>query len=200
MGTPRSRACPPSINYDKWQGLYDEGDGPLALVVNPAKFKGKHFATFPPKLVEPLVKAGTSEKGCCPKCGKPEERVVDISYTVTDGRGKNEKMLTKEAIDAGQAPGPQGMKYGRAAKNSRTLGWRPGCKCGGEPVPCTVLDPFAGAGTTLLVAAQLGRRGIGIELNPEYCKMAEGRIGKAMRPSTFVDETAAADLPLLKGD
>ena len=30
-----------------------------------APFKGAHFATFPPALVEPCVKAGTSEKGCC---------------------------------------------------------------------------------------------------------------------------------------
>jgi DNA modification methylase len=40
----------------------------------------------------------------------------------------------------------------------------------------TVLDPFAGAGTTLLVADRLGRHGIGIELNPAYAAMAERRI------------------------
>lgn len=39
-----------------------------------------------------------------------------------------------------------------------------GCPQGG-----TVLDPFAGAGTTLYVAEQLGRNSIGIELNPDYC-------------------------------
>jgi DNA modification methylase len=39
-----------------------------------------------------------------------------------------------------------------------------------------VLDPFLGSGTTLLVADQLGRDGIGIELNPEYAVMAENRI------------------------
>jgi hypothetical protein len=32
-----------------------------------------------------------------------------------------------------------------------------------EPIPCTVLDPFAGAGTTLLVADRLQRSAIGIE-------------------------------------
>ena len=32
-------------------------------------FKEAHFATFPPKLVEPCIKAGTSEKGCCAECG-----------------------------------------------------------------------------------------------------------------------------------
>ena len=40
-----------------------------------------------------------------------------------------------------------------------------------------VLDPFAGSGTTGVVALRLGRRFIGIELNQEYCEMAERRIG-----------------------
>jgi DNA modification methylase len=39
-----------------------------------------------------------------------------------------------------------------------------------------VLDPFAGAGTTSLVAARLGRDSVGIELKPEYVAMAETRI------------------------
>ena len=57
-----------------------------------------------------------------------------------------------------------------------TLGWRPGCDCGAGVVPCTVLDPFAGAGTTGLVADKLGRHAILIELNPDYVKMARRRI------------------------
>jgi hypothetical protein len=40
----------------------------------------------------------------------------------------------------------------------------------------TVLDPFLGSGTTLMVASRLGRDGIGIELKPEYATMAEGKI------------------------
>jgi len=60
---------------------------------------------------------------------------------------------------------------------SRTLDWWPTCECdAGEPIAATVLDPFAGAGTTLLVAERLGRDSIGIELNPEYAAMAERRI------------------------
>ena len=39
------------------------------------------------------------------------------------------------------------------------------------------LDPFLGSGTTAAVAKQLGRHYIGIELNPDYCKLAEKRIG-----------------------
>lgn len=50
----------------------------------------------------------------------------------------------------------------------------------------TVLDPFCGSGTTLAVARQLGRNGIGCELNPEYAAMAEDRIGTAVAPNTYV--------------
>ena len=45
----------------------------------------------------------------------------------------------------------------------------------GCPVGGTVLDPFAGAGTTLIVAERLGRKAMGIEINPEYIKIAENR-------------------------
>jgi site-specific DNA-methyltransferase (adenine-specific) len=40
----------------------------------------------------------------------------------------------------------------------------------------TVLDPFAGSGTTLEVARQLGRNAIGIDLNPQYVKLAHQRL------------------------
>jgi DNA modification methylase len=52
------------------------------------------------------------------------------------------------------------------------------CIKAGCPEGGTVLDPFAGSGTTLAVAAQLGRSGIGCELNPDYIELAEQRIAK----------------------
>lgn len=57
-----------------------------------------------------------------------------------------------------------------------TVGWEAGCSHGLSPVPCRVLDPFAGAGTTLLVAQRLQRDSVGIELNPAYAAMARSRI------------------------
>ena len=46
------------------------------------------------------------------------------------------------------------------------------CVKAGCPEGGTVLDPFAGSGTTLLVAQALGRRGIGIDLSPDYLRQA----------------------------
>ena len=53
------------------------------------------------------------------------------------------------------------------------------CILAGCPAGGIVLDPFFGSGTTGAVAKQLGRRYIGIELNPEYCELARQRIGGA---------------------
>ena len=51
----------------------------------------------------------------------------------------------------------------------------------------TVLDPFAGSGTTGVAALRMGRKFIGIELNPEYCEIAARRL-----------EAEAASMPLFK--
>jgi DNA modification methylase len=61
-----------------------------------------------------------------------------------------------------------------------------GCPDGG-----TVLDPFAGSGTTLAVAAELGRSGIGCELNPEYIGLAERRIKDARASVALFEGTVA---------
>ncbi len=50
------------------------------------------------------------------------------------------------------------------------------CILAGCPEGGLVLDPFAGAGTTLFVAEQLGRNSIGIELNPDYCDIIRRRM------------------------
>lgn len=44
-----------------------------------------------------------------------------------------------------------------------------------KTVPCVVLDPFVGTGTAVLVAKELGRVGIGVDLKPEYLAMAAKR-------------------------
>lgn len=61
------------------------------------------------------------------------------------------------------------------------------CILAGCPRGGTVLDPFFGAGTTGLVALQNSREFIGIELNPEYIKIAERRLKQADTTPTMFD-------------
>ncbi len=50
-----------------------------------------------------------------------------------------------------------------------------------------VLDPFLGSGTTLRVCQQLDRNGIGIELNPDYVKMAKERLKRSFNGFDSID-------------
>ena len=136
-------------------------------------FPGAHFATFPKKLIEPCVKAGTSEKGCCPECGAPWVRVLDRKPPPDFGRGAT------AAQERGLVPGHSAKRHnsgGLHPQTPETRGWQPICGHGIEPIPCTILDPFCGSGTTGVVALRHGRDFIGIELNPDYAQMARDRI------------------------
>ena len=53
----------------------------------------------------------------------------------------------------------------------------------------TVLDPFSGAGTTVLVAEEQGRIGIGIEINPAYVAMSKRRIPLRLDLTSDAGET-----------
>jgi DNA modification methylase len=141
-----------------------------------APFSEAHFATFPPALIEPCIKAGTSEKGCCAKCGAPWTRETEIARR--DTRPNLSSKFGDLETDL-RASGSSNVAFGLARRTEAsvtTVGWSPSCSCNADSVPCTVLDPFGGAGTTGLVADRLGRNAMLIELNPEYATMAEYRI------------------------
>lgn len=53
---------------------------------------------------------------------------------------------------------------------------RPNCNCGKGWIAGLVIDPFVGSGTTAVVAERLGRRWLGIELNPSFAADAVSRI------------------------
>lgn len=132
-------------------------------------FPGAHFATFPPDLAKRCILAGTSEKGCCGKCGAPWQRVVDVKYENPGNRTTNGTRSLERRHETAGFPV-------RLERNAETATWEPGCACSAAVAPCRVLDPFGGAGTTGLVADRHGRDCTLIELNPAYAKMAERRI------------------------
>lgn len=128
---------------------------------------------MPTALPELCIRAGTSERGCCPHCGKGWARVVEREafarppiklYGGTLGHNPT-----------GKVPGSN--TRGMPQRPATDLGWQPSCTCPPhDPVPATVLDCFAGAGTTGLVADRLGRNAILIELNPAYAATARTRL------------------------
>ena len=136
--------------------------------VNTVPYREAHFATFPEKLIEPCILAGTSEKGVCPVCGKPWIRQVEHKNMVI--------RKTDRMADLGEFGRTQSSGTMLSPPETKTTGWLPSCSCSCDPVPAVVLDPFFGAGTTGLVAKKLGRCFIGIELNEAYIGMAQKRI------------------------
>lgn len=166
-------------------------------------YSGAHFATFPEALAERCIKAGTSERGACPECGAAWVREVERERTFESGSGRSGNTINGKQ-DAVQGAGYGDVRMGPTI-SSRTTGWAQACGCIPtgvvgqlEPVPCRVLDPFAGSGTTLAVACLLGRDAVGIELNPDYAALAEQRIARTLRPETArTDE--AVDSPLFTG-
>lgn len=167
-----------------------------------ARKNGRVFITgntFPQKLVEPCVKAGTSQKGCCPACGAPWGRVVERKKVPRNGTvlaSTRDGGLTAE--DGQERTGMSHFKYNEWLKANppETTGWHPSCPCpDAPPVPCTVLDPFMGSGTTGLVAVKHGRDFIGIELNPDYLAMARRRVGSVESDVAAESRFFAGDVP-----
>ena len=131
-----------------------------------------HFATFPEDLVEPCILAGSSEKGVCAQCGKPWERIVEASGgTIGEGSWHDH---TNDMV-RGMRDESHGKSKDGTYKREH-IGWDPTCTCTADVVPATVLDPFAGSGTTLAVAQKFGRRSVGTDLNREYLDLATKRL------------------------
>lgn len=169
---------------------FESGDGigfgrnlRTVWTINPKGYAEAHFATFPPALVKPCLMAGTSEKGACSECGAPWRRVVErvggpqgshVPHSRENPQGRPDTAQKVYGSDLSN----RYREHGYAKRE--TTGWEPTCAHADAPTrPCMVLDPFNGSGTTGAVAVENGLSYVGIELNPEYLKLARKRIGKA---------------------
>jgi DNA modification methylase len=152
-----------------------------------APYPEAHFATFPPKLIEPCILAGCPE-WVCKKCGKARERITEkeklpISFREwskkNNPRGDGMKLVGGgtmqkyyDTFSDGNPPTP------------KTTGWTDRtCKAGLDGG--IVLDPFMGSGTTAVVAYENRRHYIGVELNQEYIDL--GRIEKVKEQYALIE-------------
>lgn len=134
--------------------------------INPEPTDEEHYAAWPVELAARLIRVTTSERGCCPECGAPWERVMArTDQTREDFRGSR--------FDTGRSARRRVQNGERFA--TVATGWRPTCDHDAEPVPCRVLDPFAGLGRTWEAARETGRRFAGADLSLEYCRIARSR-------------------------
>jgi DNA modification methylase len=186
--------------------------------LGPEPFPEAHFATFVTEVPRRSIAAGSSERGCCPNCGAPWRRVIEPEAGYARFLGRD--WSGDRALDAIEGRGhfempdgtrsqqrqPKRLSEPKEARNAKyvTTGWVPSCGHADiDPVPAVVLDPFAGAATTLMVALRLGRRALGCELNPVYAAMAERRIvgdtGATVTEAQSLPGSAAAQLRLFDG-
>lgn len=149
-------------------------------VINPSPFAAAHFACWPETLVDPMIRATTSERGCCPACGASWVRVVEHFEGDNEAHerpkrtaGMDNKKSTLSLSGNGSA------EWAKRGGKKETTGFAPSCTCDAGPaVPCTVLDPFSGSGTTGKVAVRLGRRYVGVDLSGEYLgDVTDARMG-----------------------
>ncbi len=151
-------------------------------------YAGAHFASFPEALPEICIRAGTSERGACANCGTPWIRKVRAEG---GGVGHDWHPNKDLAVGRGQGIAASGIHDGTYRRVD--LGFLKACSCAmRRVVPCVLLNPFMGSGTTLAVARRLRRRSIGVDLTPpEYATLERERIELAVPADLSPSEAVA---------
>jgi len=133
--------------------------------INTKATKDAHFATFPTELVRKIINRTCPDR-VCSVCGKD---VMKLYLT--------KSVATRPGTESKDVDGQFGSD--RKRFNPVFLGYKENiCGCDAEFNPGIILDIFMGSGTVGVVAEEMNRKWIGIELNPEYCAIANRRINK----------------------
>jgi len=136
------------------------------------KNASEHFATFPPKLAEIMMRASTSDFGVIAETGKQIERLVE-----------KKRYATRPGTNAKKDE--SGMAFrdsGRHITEVKHLGWD---TIEGEEIEKPiVLDPFSGMATVGVVCINHGRAYRGIEVNADYLEESRRRLEEELKNVT----------------
>lgn len=99
-----------------------------AWFIQKQNFAGRHYAVFPEKLVNPIVRLATSERGCCPSCGAQWTREVIKEALPPDIKAAFEAARGASARDTGRTDGHTQRKP-NFVRNVLGEIWHSGCKC-----------------------------------------------------------------------
>ena len=176
---PRQMQGRVGVGGDTANGPSASGNNPAGAppldywVIPTAPYSGSHYAVYPPALCERPIKSMVPAK-VCTVCGAPSERIVESEGVGKSGRG----LQTAKSLGGGRADGSAGWER----TTTTTIGWSE-CECpddGSKWRNGVVLDPFAGSGTTLMVATGHGRDAIGIDIDERNAELALDRVGPLM--------------------
>ena len=142
-------------------------------------YSGSHYAVYPPALLERPLKSMVPHK-VCRVCGEPSRRIVEAELVPAASGGTR----GSKAVGLGNT-----TTYEKTDRKTTTLGWT---DCGHDDYrPGIVLDPFAGSGTTLMVATGLGRAAIGFDLDERNVELARDRVGPMLLDDLRLDGSSA---------
>lgn len=164
------------------------------LDVPTAPYRGAHYATFPPKLIAPLIRASVPRR-CCPACGQAWAAVVEKTGRIRIREGSNISGATAIEAGLGKTLGPSSIFHTGEKDSISVTDYRPTCECGYEEhEPGIVLDIFGGSGTTGMVAKQLMRQWVVMDISRPYLDEQAKIRTKTGTPSKGTD-----GLPLFDG-
>lgn len=167
-GTERSLNPAGAPPLDAW---FDHDDHNLwTITTQPSRLA--HYAMWPARLAERLV-LSMCPADVCATCGEPRRRIEQVSH-VANRSTNGPQSIDRRHLDGG-SPG----FAARAERTSSTIGWS---DCGhGSYRPGVTLDPFAGTGTTPIVASLHDRTGIGFDLDPRNADLVPAREAEVRR-------------------
>lgn len=154
------------------------GDSLLFMNVQTQRNSTKHPAVMPKELVQIMIKASTSKKGCCKICNAPIKRIIR-KKRIPPRKKFTEKSeyyrgVSKNSITSLSSYNPETKKCNTKIE---TISWEPTCKCNSDKTTSQIImDPFSGSGTTGIMALDMKHSYIGIELSKEYANESITRL------------------------